>query len=296
MLRPAGREPPAAESHPDADAQGRAHAARRRRPRPPPGLQPAPAGRPLPGDDGARHPRAPLAVQGGRRRHAAARPDDRHERPRRRHAAVHGELRGQPRGVLVGQRPGGRRGLRLPLAADAEPARRVRGGGLPADHRCAVARRRQGRRRRLLPALPGVAAAVLRPVARAPAQGRPRLVDRGHRGWAAHLGRTVQGGERGPRPRRDRARPQRRLLGHAHRARPARAAQARPVEPRGGLGHRRRRRGAAGGRRRRAHGAGGRACRRRGCSRHRSRASPSWRSAPTPARCATCTCARPSAS
>ena len=30
------------------------------------------------------------------------------------------------------------------------------------------------------------------------------------------------------------------------------------------------------------------------CSRPRSRASPSWRCAPTPARCATCTCARPS--
>ena len=41
-------------------------------------------------------------------------------------AAVHGELRAQPRGVLVGQRPGRRRGLRLPLAADAQPARRVR--------------------------------------------------------------------------------------------------------------------------------------------------------------------------
>ena len=251
----ANRPPP---THPDPDAQGRTDAARRRRPRSPPGVQPAPAGRPLAGDDGARHPRAALPVQGGLRRHAAARPDDRLERPRRRHAAVHGELRGQPRGVLVGQRPGGRRGLRLPLAADAGPARRVRRGGLPADHRRALARGRQGRRRRVLPALPGLAAALLRPAARAPAQGRPRLVDRGHGRRAAHVGRPVQGVLRGPRPRRDRAHPQRRLLGHPDRARPARAAQARPVEPRGGPGHRRRRRGAAGGRRGRAHRAGGR--------------------------------------
>ena len=39
------------------------------------------------------------------------------------HRAVHRELRAQPRGVLVDERADRRRGLRLPLAADAQRAR-----------------------------------------------------------------------------------------------------------------------------------------------------------------------------
>ena len=96
-------------------------------------------------------------------------------------------------------------------------------------------------------------------------------------------GRPVQGLLRRPRPRRDRAHPQRRLLGHPDRARPAGAAQARPVEPRRGPHHRRRRRGAPAGRPGRAHRARRRHAPAPRAGRARSRASPSWRCAPTPA-------------
>ena len=139
---------------------------------------------------------------------------------------VHGQLRAEPRGVVDEQRPDRRRGLRLPLGADARRAGCRGRRRLPADHRRPLAGRRQGRRRRVLPALPGLADAVLRPAAGAPAQGRARLVDRRAGQRAARVGRPVPRRVRRPRPRRDPAHPQRPVLGHPGRPRPARAAPA----------------------------------------------------------------------
>ena len=141
----------------DPDAAAGAHPARGGRGRLRRGLQPAPARAPVPGHHRARQPRAALGVPCGRGRLDAPRPDDRDERRGRRQRAVHGELRAQPRGLVVVERTDRRRGLRLPLGADAQRAGRRRRRGLPAHHRGALARRRQGGRRGVLAALPGLA-------------------------------------------------------------------------------------------------------------------------------------------
>ena len=94
----------------------------------------------------------PSVFRPGRGRRAAARPDGRHQRRGDRPGPVHRHLRAEPRGVVDEQRPDRRRGLRLPLGADARRAGCRGRRRLPADHRRPLARRRQGRRRRVLPA------------------------------------------------------------------------------------------------------------------------------------------------
>ena len=135
------------------------------------------------------------------------------------------------------QRPDRRRGLRLPVGADARRAGRRGRRRLPADHGRPLPRRGQGRRRRVRPALPRLEDAVLRPAPRAPAQGRPRFVDRCAGQRRPRVRRSLPGRLRRPRPRRGRAHAQRPVLGHPGGARPARAA------PPGRYGARRRPRG-----------------------------------------------------
>ncbi len=215
----------------DADA-ARQDRDRRRRGRPAGGVQPPHPGRRLVHHPRAGHPGAAVGVPARpvRRAHVGHHRGDlgRGERA----TAVHRQLPAGPGRVLVRQRADRRRGFQLPVAADAQPARGRRRGRLPAHHRRPLPGGGQDRRGGLRPVLPGLAHAVRRPAAGAPAQGRPGRVER--RAGRQHPGFRwpVRGrcGRPGARP--DHAGPQRPLLGDPGGRRPARAAVRRRRRPR----------------------------------------------------------------